>query len=130
MAETEKATSQTACQDPAQQVLAGRTTRGTFAPGHSGNPKGGRRRLDFFSAAAVWAEAAGTTVEKALAQVIGATIEQAKAGDVAAQRLVIERFCGKETDVLELHDPDAVIDKDAALKELVSILSTAAAARN
>jgi hypothetical protein len=113
------------------RILAdtGRNPNGTFAVGHKS--KGGRpRRLDFFTAAIDWAESAKTTPEKALAQVIGAAITAAIGGDIAAAKLIIERFCGKETDVLELQDPDAVIDKGVALRELASILATAAAKRN
>lgn len=116
--------------EPQNVVASGeRDGGGRFVKGHKGY--GGRpRKLDFFTAAAEWAESAKTTPEKALAQVIGATVTAAIGGDMTAAKIIIERFCGKETDILQLQDPDGALDKDAALRELASILATAAARRN
>lgn len=63
-----------------------RTTKGTFAPGHSGNPKG--RPPDSGSARQIRARLA-EDAEEVLATVLAA----AKRGDMTAARIVLDRLC-------------------------------------
>ena len=86
------------------EVLEGlprqRNERGHYLPGHT---LGGRTRgFDFRSNVAKFAAENGEPVEQALSRVYLGILRAAAAGDVAAAKLLIERLCGKEADVVDL----------------------------
>ena len=77
-----------------------RNERGHYLPGHT---LGGRTPgFDFRSIVAKFAAENGEPVEEALSRIYLGILRSAAAGDVAAARLLIERLCGKETDVVDL----------------------------
>ena len=79
----------------------GRDKAGRFLAGNCANPKGRPRAFDIRKAAEQHAAKVGMDLQAALGEIIEALIIQAKAGDVAAAKLVMDRLCGalEKTDV-------------------------------
>lgn len=115
-------------QEPEIQEGSGRTDKGRFAPGVSGNPRGRPRGIDPRAAFAVAKGESATvqTVVDVMAAMIVAAIEKF---DTAAARIVLDRLCGPVRNEVDLtvDDPVGAEGRDRALKELAAILATAAA---
>lgn len=73
-----------------------RATDGRFLPGNPGGPGGkrGARKLDFVACVRRHARAQGIDLRAAVGQVFDALLGQARAGDVQAARLLLDRLCG------------------------------------
>lgn len=81
-------------------AATGRGEGGRFLAGHQ---LGGRpRAFDFRAIVTKWAKENNEPVEDALARVYLALLRNAVGGDVPASKLLIERLCGKEADVLDV----------------------------
>ncbi len=81
-------------------VPRSRDERGWYLPGHTlgGRPKG----FDFRAIVTKFAAERGEPVEEALARVYESLLRTATGGDVTAAKLLIERLCGKEVDVVDI----------------------------
>ena len=77
-----------------------RDPRGWFMPGHKlgGRPPG----LDFRAVISEYVRSKGKSLEEILARVFEGLMLVATTGDTNAAKLLIERFCGKDPDVLDL----------------------------
>ncbi len=76
------------CQRPAKQALAGRKSRdskGRFAKGTSGNPRGRRPR------GLATVEKLRTSLADELPAIIQSLVKKAKEGDISACKLILER---------------------------------------
>lgn len=77
---------------PEEVIEMGRTVDGRFAPGHPG--VGGRPSgIDLRALAERKSEEEGYDFPTAMWEVIKALIENAKAGNVSAAKLLLDKFC-------------------------------------
>jgi hypothetical protein len=96
---------------------AGRTERGTFAKGASGNPLGRPRRPDLFRVASEYAAREGIDLERALFLTVQKMLELAQDGDVGAAKLVFDRLC--DQDPLSVELTTRGIDRVEAVKAIL-----------
>lgn len=73
-----------------------RASDGRFLPGNPGGPgaRRGTRKLDFVAIVRRHARATGIDLRAAVGEVFDALLGQARAGDVQAARLLLDRLCG------------------------------------
>ncbi|MCB9868201.1 MAG: hypothetical protein H6816_16385 [Phycisphaerales bacterium] len=94
----------------------GRDARGRFVPGHPGGPGRPRRRISVYQVAERKAAETGFDIEAEVFAVVLKLIEQAKAGDVTAARLVLDRLCSPERVALDIANGIAIdVDVTAAV---------------
>lgn len=83
-----------------------RARDGRFLPGNPGGPgaRRGTRKLDFVAIVRRHARAQGIDLRAAVGEVFDTLLGQARAGDVQAARLLLDRLCGP----VEKGEPSAV----------------------
>jgi hypothetical protein len=79
-----------------------RDSRGRWLPGHSQPGPGRPRGLDFRRVVEEKAEAEGFDLDEAIWEIVLALFEEAKAGSVAAAKLLLDRLCGPVTAAVEV----------------------------
>jgi hypothetical protein len=96
--------------DPEKQGIAGRDNAGRFVPGVSGNPAGRPRGVDFRKLVMEFRKAA---LDGDLQEVYDAMLTRAKAGDVNAAKLLLDRLCDESSgpDVTEASRLRADLDQ-------------------
>ena len=79
---------------PAKQAASGRTKKGTFAPGQSGNPAGRPKGRDFNHALIRYLEDANWDIDEAAGLLTRNLHDAAMDGDVQAAKLFLDRCYG------------------------------------
>jgi hypothetical protein len=90
---------------------------GRFLPGNSGGP-GRPRGLDFRRVVAEQAHAAGVGLEGAMWAVFQAILSRAKAGDVQAAKLLLDRVCVVDPVEAERGPPPSATEAAAAISAI------------
>ena len=107
---------------PKKQALSGRTEKGTFAPGSTGNPAGRPKGIDFRKVMEEAYRAKGpTALHDRIRKAGDAMFAAAEGGDVSACRFIVERLCGLLTqghDITATTDNTHRIDPDSLRKTL------------
>ncbi len=105
---------------PTQTAENGRARTGRFAKGNPGGP-GRPRGFDFRAVVAAHADLSGFSVEGVVIEVFLSLVRQARAGDVAAARFLIERLCGKDESSAEGTPPSQLteIERVQRIEELL-----------
>ncbi|MBL8752686.1 MAG: hypothetical protein JNK15_05245 [Planctomycetes bacterium] len=108
---------------PTQTAENGRGRTGRFAKGNPGGP-GRPRGLDFRAVVAAHAELTGFCIEGAIIEVFTALLRQAREGDVAAAKFLIERLCGKDESA-EAEGPPSQLSEAERIRRIEDLLETA-----
>lgn len=105
-----------------------RDEAGRYLPGFNGGARQ-RRKYDFRSAIARHLESTGGSVQDVLVSVFNSLLLQAQLGSIEAAKVLLDRFCGKDVDVVDITVAASTMSDTERAARISAILS-AAAARN
>src|SRR5262245_61342953 len=84
-----------------------------------------KRRYDFVEIVRNYTEAHGEFTEDVIIDIFLSMLAAAKQGDVQAAKLLLDRFCGQDKDVLELQLTTSKLSDTERAARLVSIIEAA-----
>lgn len=114
-----------------EDVLPSRDENGRLLPGRPGGPgrgaPGARNHgvYNFRALVAEFVEAHGGHTEDVVVDLFGCLMRAANAGDVAAAKLLLERFCGKDAEQLDVAVATTKLSDVERATRIASILAAA-----